>query len=50
MVLSSKLHDSEEEAFEELEKINLESIARMLVAVMNACGELIEGKIKNTEK
>lgn len=50
MVLSSKLHDTEEEAFEELENINLDSVARMLVAVMSACEEMINEKIKNTEK
>ena len=50
MVLSSKLHDTEKEAVKELENINLESIARMLVAIMCACDELIKEKIKNTEK
>lgn len=50
MLLSSKLHNTEEEATKELEDINLESIAKMLVAVMNACNEMINEKIKNTEK
>lgn len=50
MVLSSKLHETEEEAFKELEEINLESIARMLIAVMSACNEMINEKIKYTEK
>lgn len=50
MVLSGKLHDTEEEATEELENINLESIARMLVAVMETCNELINTRIKYTEK
>ena len=49
MVLSSKLYDTEQEATEELEKINLETIARMLVAVMSACNEMINEKIKNKE-
>ena len=46
MVLSSKLHDTEKEAIEELENINLESIAKMLVAVMTACSELINENLK----
>lgn len=50
VVLSSKLHDTEREAIEELENINLESIARMLVAVMATCNGMINEKIKNTEK
>lgn len=50
MVLSSKLHDTAEEATEELENINLESIAKMLIAAMNACEELISGKTKQEEK
>lgn len=50
MVLSNKLHDTEKEAIEELENINLESIARMLVAVMCVCDEMIKGNIKNKEK
>lgn len=50
MMLSSKLHDTEEEAFEELENINLESIARMLVAVMETCNELINTRIKYIKK
>ncbi len=50
MILSSKIHDTEEEATNELEAINLESIARMLVAVMSACSEMINERIKNTEK
>ena len=50
MVLSSKLHETEEEAFEELENINLESIARMLVAVMTACSEMIDNKLNNKEQ
>lgn len=50
MLLSSKLHDSEKEAIEELENINLESIAKMLIAIMAACSEMINEKIKNKEK
>lgn len=50
MVLSSKLHNTEEEAVKELENINLESIARMIVAIMSGCNELINEKFKNTEK
>lgn len=50
MVLSSKLHDTEEEAVKELEELSLESVARMLVAVMCACDELIKEKIKNKEE
>ena len=50
MVLSSKLHDTEDEAVKELENINLESIARMLVAIMSACNEMINERTKNTEK
>ena len=50
MVLSSKLHETEKEAVEELENINIESIARMLIAVMTTCNEMINEKIKNKEK
>ena len=50
VVLSSKLHDTEDEAVKELEELSLESIARMLVAVMCACEEMINEKIKNKEK
>lgn len=50
ILLSSKLHNTEQEAFEELENINLDSIARMLVAVMSACNEMVNEKIKNKEK
>ena len=46
MVLSSKLHDTEKEAIEELENINLESIAKMLVAVIAVCSELINENLK----
>lgn len=50
MVLSSKLHDTEDEAVKELEELSLESVSRMLVAVMCACDEMIKEKIKNKEK
>ncbi len=50
MVLSSKLHDTEEEAVKELEELSLESISRMLVAVMCVCDKMIKEKIKNKEK
>lgn len=50
MVLSSKLHNTEDEAVKELEELSLESISRMLVAVMCACDEMIKEKIKNKEK
>lgn len=50
MALSSKLHDTEKEAIKELENINLESIARMLVAVMETCNELINTRIKYIKK
>lgn len=46
MLLSSKLHNTEEEAVKELENINLESIARMLVAILETCNELINTRIK----
>ena len=50
IMLSNKLHDTEEEATKELENINLESIAKMLIAVMNACYEVIDEKLKKKEK
>lgn len=50
MLMSSKLHDTEEEAVRELENLTLESIAKMLVAVMNACDEMINNTLKNKEK
>lgn len=50
MVLSSKLHDTEEEATEELENITLESVAKMLVAVMSACEEMIKNNLKSVKE
>lgn len=50
MVLSSKLHDTEEEAVKELEELSLESVSKMLVAVMCTCDEMIKENIKNKEK
>lgn len=46
MMLSTKLHDTEESAMEEIEELNTETIARMLVAVMNACEEMINEKME----
>lgn len=50
VMMSKKLHDTEEEAVKELENLNLESVAKMLVAVMNACEEMIKDKLNNEEK
>lgn len=50
MLMSKKLHDTEEEAIKELENLNLESIAKMLIAVINACNEMINNALKNKEK
>lgn len=50
VMMSNKLHDTEEEAVEELENLTLESVAKMLVAVMNACEEMIKNKLNNKEK
>lgn len=50
VMLSTKLHDTEEEAVEELENFNLETIARIIVSVMNACNNMIEEKFKNETK
>lgn len=50
MVLSSKLHDTEQEATEELENINLESIAKMLVAIMATCDEMIKNAVRRVEE
>ncbi len=44
------MHDTEDEAVKELEELSLESVSRMLVAVMCACDEMIKEKIKNKEK
>lgn len=50
IMMSSKLHDSEEEAVKELENLTLESVSKMLIAVMNACDEMIKNKLNNEEK
>lgn len=50
VMMSNKLHDTEEEAIEELENLTLESVAKMLVAVMSACEEMIKNKLNNEEK
>lgn len=50
IVMSNKLHDTEEEAIKELENITLESVSKMLIAVMNACDEMIKNKLNNEEK
>ena len=46
MIISNKLHDTEEEAYKELEEFNIESLAKMLVAVMSACEEMIKNTLK----
>jgi hypothetical protein len=50
VMMSSKLHDSEEEAVKELENLTLESVSKMLIAVINACDEMIKNKLNNEEK
>lgn len=50
VMMSNKLHDTEEEAIKELENLNLESVSKMLIAVMNACDEMIKNKLNNEEK
>lgn len=50
VMMSNKLHDTEEEAIKELEKLTLESVSKMLIAVMNACDEMIKNKLNNEEK
>lgn len=50
VMMSSKLHDSEEEAIKELENLTLESVSKMLIAVINACNEIIKNKLNNEEK
>lgn len=49
IMMSNKLHDTEEEAIKELENLKLESVAKMLVAVINACEEMIKNKLNNEE-
>lgn len=49
VMMSKKLHDTEEEAVKELENLTLESVAKMLVAVMNASEEMIKNKLNNEE-
>lgn len=49
MLMSNKLHNTEEEAIKELENINLESIARMLVAVINVCNDMVK-EVSNKKK
>lgn len=50
VMMSNKLHDTEEEAIKELENLTLESVSKMLIAVMNACNEMIKNKLNNEEK
>lgn len=50
VMMSSKLHDTEEEAVKELENLTLESVSKMLIAVINACNEMIKNKLNNEEK
>lgn len=50
VMMSNKLHDTEEEAIKELENLTLESVSKMLIAVMNACDEMIKNKLNNEEK
>lgn len=50
VAISTKLYDTEEEAVEDLEKLNLESVARMLVAIMNTCENMIDDKLKELKK
>ena len=49
-MVMTKLHDTEEEAIKELEKINIESVAKMLVAVMSACEEMIKSNVKSVKE
>lgn len=50
VMMSNRLHDTEEEAIKELENLNLESVTKMLVAVMNACEEMIKNKLNNEKQ
>lgn len=50
IMMSTKLHDTEEEAVEELENLTLESVSKMLIAVLNACEEMIKNKLNNEEE
>lgn len=50
VMMSNKLHDTEEEAIKELENLTLESVSKMLIAVMNSCDEMIKNKLNNEEK
>lgn len=50
VMMSNKLHNTEEEAIKELENLTLESVSKMLIAVMNACDEMIKNKLNNEEK
>lgn len=50
IMMSSKLHDSEEEAIKELENLTLETVSKMLIAVINACDEMIKNKLNSEEK
>ena len=50
VMMSSKLHDSEEEAFKELENLTLESVSKMIIAVVKACDQMIKNELNNEEK
>lgn len=51
VVLSSKFHDTEEDAVEELEHLNLETVTKLTIAVLNICERMIKenSKTKNNE-
>lgn len=50
MVMSTRLHETEEDAIRELQEINIESVAKMLVAVMSACEEMINNRLKSVKE
>lgn len=50
VMMSNKLHDTEEEAINELETLTLESVSKMVVAIMSACEMMIKNELNNKEQ
>lgn len=49
IAISKKLHDTEKEAFDEIRNVDIETLSRVVVAIMEAVEKMINDK-KETEK
>lgn len=50
VLMSSQLHDTEEEAIKELENLTLESVSKMIIAVMSTCEGMIKNELNNKKQ